>query len=308
MSVNHPKSDPPDVPLPNVSLIQTPPGMFDAAVTLGERKANQPFSTTVILGTLAGAYIATGAFVAMSVGGASPGIAAANPGLHRFLTGAIGIPMGLTLAVTAGGDLFTGNAMLVTAALLMQRATPGKLARNWLASYIGNVIGALGIVFAAVSSDVVTPGAAETVTALASSKVGLPFGVVFERGVLANWLVCVAVYSATGSKTYLGKLVPILLSVSAFFALGFDHFVANMFFIPFAIALGADITLWQLVVENLIPVTLGNVVGGAVPVAGMYYLAYGQKAKTPGPVAGTAPPAVPTASPSSASLKKVKKP
>lgn len=270
----------PSVVLAPPAPAPAPPGPFEASAAIGAKKAAQPFSKTLLLGIVGGMYLSIGALLAMSVGGSSPALAAANPGMHRFLIGAIGLPAGLTLAITAGGDVFAGNTMLVTAAALVRRASWTQLARNWTAAYIGNLLGAFALVAAAVSAATVSPGAAASATALAKVKVGMPFGVAFVRGILCNWLVCSAIYVSAVQKDFLNKFIPILLGVSAFITLGYDQAVVNMFFIPFAMALGADITWKQFFVGNLLPVTLGNIVGGAILVAGIFHFAMKMKARS----------------------------
>merc|ERR1711915_866606 len=134
--------------------------------------------------------------------------------------------------------------------------------KSWSASYIGNFVGSLLLAYLAYESK--TLGAGPASVAIATAKANLPFGVAFVRGILCNWLVCMAVYMASGCVSMTSKMVAVWFPISAFVALGLDHSVVNMFLIPLAMLRGADITIKQMFLKNLIPVTLGNIVGGAL--------------------------------------------
>lgn len=254
-----------------------PPGAFQAAVTLGAMKASQPAWKVLLLGIIAGAYIAIGALLALTVAGAVPALKVANIGLQKFLLGAVGLPAGLTMVCVAGGELFTGNTALITAALLARRTTFPKLLKNWFWSYIGNFIGSLAIVWLAIATTSVTGPSVAAAVGIAGVKTSMPFLAAFLKGVLCNWLVCLAVYMSNAATDFTGKFLAIWLPISSFVAMGFDHSVANMFLIPIGMKLGADVSTKQFLMANLLPVTLGNVFAGVVLVALVYYLAYGQQ-------------------------------
>jgi formate transporter len=258
--------------------MQAPASALTVAQTLGAVKAAMPAGKVLLLGFLAGAYIALGSLLAVSVGGAVPGLAASNPGLQKLLFGMVGLPTGLTLVLTAGGELFTGNTALVTSALLANRATVPGLLRSWTASFIGNFLGSLAVVYLAVASGVLTGPGLATVVAIAKAKTSLTFTAAFTRGIICNWLVCLGVWLASSANDMTGKFVAVLLPISAFVAIGFDHSIANMFLIPMGMMSGAkSVSVRAFLIGNLLPVTLGNIVGGAVLVAAMYHLAYGRK-------------------------------
>lgn len=256
---------------------KSPPAAFAAATTLGASKAATPLAKVFLLAVLAGAYISLGALLALSVGGASPALAAANPGLSKFLFGAVGLPLGLTLVVTAGGELFTGNTLLVGAAALAGKARWPALALNWAVAFVGNFLGCLLIVRLAVVAACLTPPSVAVAVSVATAKVGMSFTKAFVRGLLCNWLVCLGVYLSNAASGFGSKFLAVFLPVSAFVTMGFDHSVANMFLVPMGMALGADVGWKAFLVANLWPVTLGNIVGGMGMVAGMYYLCYGKK-------------------------------
>lgn len=212
------------------------------------------------------------------VGGGSPGVAAANPGLGKWLSGAIGLPVGLAMVILTGSELFTGNVFFMLVAWLSKKVTASQLALNWAVSFSGNFAGALFIAALAYAAGTT---AAEpwlgTTLAVASMKAGLPFAVALTRGVLCNWMVCTAVWIALAAQSTAGKLLGIWMLVSSFVAMGFEHSIANMFLLPLGILNGAPITFSDFLLKNLLPVTLGNVIGASLLVALITFIAYGTK-------------------------------
>ena len=259
-------------------LLAPPPAGYEGAVAAGEKKANMPTSKIFNLGVLSGCHIGFGAFLMLSVGGACPGLAATNPGLKAIVSGLFGLPFGLMMTLLSGAELFTGNTALVTMAVLEGKADKGQLAKSWGASYAGNFVGSLILAYLAFMGATLAGGGASVPVAMA--KTSMPFKVAFVRGILCNWLVCMAVYLASMAKDAAGKMVPILFCISAFIALGLEHSVANMFIIPLGIFNGAAVTWGSFLMKNLLPVTLGNIVGGAVCVAMGFSLAYGKLGKS----------------------------
>jgi formate transporter len=263
------------------------PGEIAALVeTRGVAKANASAVTTLVLGVVAGAFIGLGAVLSTTIlSGSTPGSGAA-----RWLAG-IGFSLGLILVVVAGAELFTGNNLLVMG-LVSRRITVALLLRNWALVYVGNLIGATSIVLMVwlaewwKQSDGMV-GA--TALSIAAAKTSLPFGVVLMRGVLANALVCLAVWLATGGRTVTDKVIAIVLPISAFVAGGFEHSVANMYFIPVGwllkreptVVAASTATEEQLASldivgfgNNLAAATIGNVIGGAVLVGLVYWFVY----------------------------------
>jgi formate/nitrite transporter len=254
--------------------------------TRGVAKANAGAVTSLVLGVLAGAFIGLGAVLSTTIlTGSTPGSGAA-----RWVAG-IGFSLGLILVVVAGAELFTGNNLLVMA-LVSRRITVGLLLRNWIFVYVGNFVGAMSIVVMVWLAEwwKQSDGAVgATALSVAAAKTSLPFGVVLMRGVLANALVCLAVWLATGGRTVTDKIVAIILPISAFVAAGFEHSVANMYFIPIGLLLereptvtaGTTATNEQLAsldivgfANNLAAATVGNVIGGAVLVGLVYWFVY----------------------------------
>lgn len=228
----------------------------------------------LLLGILAGAFIAFGA--------EASSLAAHNitaTGLQRLIMGCV-FPVGLIMVVLLGAELFTGNCMMV-AALTDRRIGIGRLLRNWVVVYVGNLVGALivvGLVNATGQLGYSENGLAVLTMKIAATKTGLDFGAAFCGGILCNVLVCIAVLLAMASKNVIGKIAGIWFPIMAFVLSGFEHSIANMYYIPAGIlaatnpayaasaqVAGVDLSGLDIMgfLSNIVPVTLGNIVGGA---------------------------------------------
>jgi len=205
-------------------------------------------------------------------------VTGSNPGFGvARLLGGVSFCLGLVLVVVAGAELFTGNNLLAIAwasGLIGTR----DVARNWLLAYLGNVIGCLGTVLFVAWADVASLGGGavgETAIRIAGAKAALPLGEAFARGVLCNALVCLAVWLAMGGRSVSDKILAVLFPIAAFVTMGLEHSIANWFFLPFGLALDAQGTVSRMgVARNLAAVTAGNVVGGTLLVAAVYWVAY----------------------------------
>jgi formate transporter len=196
-------TSPPSSPTIAMTL-KSPPALYEGAVAAGAAKAAAPASKIFKLGVVAGCHIAFGAYLALSVGGACPGIAAENPGLQKLIFGAIGLPTGLIMTLVTGAELFTGNTALVTGAYMEGKITKQQLFKNWICSYAGNFVGSLLLAWLAYKAG--TLGTGPAAVNIAVAKCAAPWDVTFYRGVLCNWLVCMAVYMASGCSTMIGKM------------------------------------------------------------------------------------------------------
>jgi formate/nitrite transporter len=237
----------------------------------GVGKVRLPALQTVTQATLAGAFIAIGAMYYT--------LAVTDPGLgfgpSRML-GGIAFSLGLVLVVIAGAELFTGNALIVMASV-DGRVRLAELARNWALVYAGNLAGALGAAALITLADglaLADGRLGETAAGIAQAKVALGWPAAFFRGILCNALVCLAVRLSYASRDVTGKILAVVLPISAFVALGFEHSVANMCLIPVALMHGAGGVTVAGFLSNLVPGTAGNVVGGGVFVACVYWLCY----------------------------------
>ena len=229
-----------------------------------QKRARQSTGRLLLLSALAGGFIAL-AGVAASLGGALAG---------KLASAAI-FPIGLTMVLLAGSELFTGNCLFLMP-LLRRDVTAVQVLRNWVLVYLGNLFGGVLVALLVVKCGVLDD-IAPAVIATAAAKAGLSFGTAFLRGVLCNFLVCLAVWMAFCSGSAGGKIASLFGPIFVFVLCGFEHSVANMYYIPAGIFLceNAEVTFAGLA-QNLLPVTLGNLVGGCL-LGGILYLLYGRK-------------------------------
>ena len=233
-------------------------------------------ASTVVLAVMAGAFVALGAMLTSTIAAQST----LGAGPTRLLMG-LGLTMGLFFVVVTGAELFTGNNLMVMG-VLSRTILARELARNWALVYVGNLIGALVIVLLVFYGRWWEQGDfsfSEFSVTSADGKVNLSFGVAFLRGVVANMLVCLGVWMATAGRTVTDKLLAVFLPVTAFVAGGFEHSIANIFFLPFGALVAtdadalaaagltaADVSRLDIagIAQNLVAVTLGNIVGGVL--------------------------------------------
>lgn len=245
---------------------------------VGVVKAAMPVPTMFALAVLAGAFIALGAlFFTVTVTAGAAG-QPATFGLTR-VAGGITFSLGLILVVVGGAELFTGNN-LIAMAWASGRVTTGQVIRNWGWVYLGNLVGAVGtalLVWLAGVQTMSDGAVGETMVRIARAKISLDPVSAVARGILCNVLVCLAVWLCMGARSVADKILAILLPISAFVACGFEHSVANMYFLPIGIVLaaGGSAPLSILgAVNNLVLVTAGNILGGTVLVALVYWFVY----------------------------------
>lgn len=248
----------------------TPQQIAARVAEVGVAKARLPWPTQALLGVLAGAFIALGALLYTLVAAdASLGFAA-----QRFL-GRLVFSLGLLLVVVAGAELFTGNN-LIAMAWAEGRVSTGELLRNWALVGTANLVGAAGIALLAWGAGHGALAGGEvgrTVVRIATAKAALGPLQAFLLGVLCNLLVCMAVWASFAGRSVADKAVAVVFPVAGFVAAGFEHSIANLYFFPLAWLLGAPIGLADMA-GNLLPVIAGNIVGGSVLVAGVYWAIY----------------------------------
>ena len=262
------------------------------AQKVGVAKATSPWFTVFVLGILAGAYIGFGGLLSTTVtfdAASKWGI-----GFSKILSGAT-FSVGLMLVVIAGAELFTGNNLMVSS-VMTREITFGAMLKRWGVVYLANFVGSIFLAILFYFSGLWKTGDGALGAAavkIAYNKVALSFGEALWRGIGCNWLVCLAVWMALAARQVIGKIFAIFFPIMAFVAIGFEHSVANMYFIPTGILLmnGAGFTnvpgvdpsllcwvnfLWR----NLLPVTIGNIIGGVVFVGMSYWGAYLRPTKT----------------------------
>jgi nitrite transporter NirC len=225
----------------------------------------------LILSALAGIYVGFGIVLIFAVG--APLLAANSPAAKLAMGASFGVA--LSLVIVAGSELFTGNNLVMTVGLLRRSVSPAAVAGVWLLSFVGNLLGALLLAWLVAKSGVFATAPHLTVIEkTVTAKMTLPADQLFLRGVLCNWLVCLAVWCAMRSTSEAGKLIMVFWCLFAFIGAGFEHSVANMTLLGIGLfqAHGPAVTIGGFV-HNLIWVTLGNLAGGALFVGGAYWLA-----------------------------------
>jgi formate transporter len=263
-----------------------PPQVAQRVEAVGMAKGTGNISSTILLGILAGVFIGLGAMFCTVV--------TTDLGLGFGLTkllGGISFCLGLILVVIAGAELFTGNCLIVMS-WMSGRTSLAKLMRNWGLVYFANLLGALslaGLMFYTYQWGFNNYGVGANALLIANAKVNLSFGSALARGILCNVLVCLAVWLCFSARTVTGKILSILFPITAFVAAGFEHSIANMYFIPTGILLAnqpavleaAGVTAssvsnlnWAGFIANLVPVTIGNIIGGGILIGAIYWLAY----------------------------------
>lgn len=270
-----------------------PDEMARRAEDVGVKKANLPIEKMFVLAVLAGAFISMGAIFATTV---TAGAGDISFGITRLL-GGLAFSLGLILVVVAGAELFTGNNLIVIATA-SGKISPWKLLQCWLVVYLGNLFGSIATAALVLFTRQYEQGGGDVglnALNIANSKCELEFFQAFALGILCNALVCLAIWLCLSARKVADKILAIIFPITAFVAAGFEHCVANMYFIPYALFVRAhasdkfwnsidhspedfaSITWQNFWIVNLVPVTLGNVVGGAVMVGLVYWLIYRTK-------------------------------
>ncbi len=263
-----------------------PPEVAQKAEAVGVTKGTRDTLSTILLGILAGVFIGLGAmFCTVLTTDAGLGF-----GMTKLL-GGLSFCLGLILVVIAGAELFTGNCLIVMS-WMSGRTSFVRLLRNWGLVYFANLVGALslaGLMFYTYQWTFNDYGVGANALLIANAKVNLSFGSALARGILCNALVCLAIWLCFSARTVTGKILSILFPITAFVAAGFEHSIANMYFIPMGMLLAnqpavmaaagvtadgvANLTVAGFI-GNLVPVTIGNIIGGSILVGAVYWLAY----------------------------------
>lgn len=274
-----------------------PPEMAEHGENVGVKKAGLNALTTFLLAVLAGAFIALGAIFATTVSAGASGMLPF--GVTKLLSG-LAFCLGLILVIVGGAELFTGNTLIVMA-WAARKVSLDALLRNWSLVYLGNFVGALGtagLVYLGRQHTFGGGAIGQNMLTIASAKLGYTFVQAVALGVLCNGLVCLAVWLTYSARTTVDKIAAIIFPITAFVAAGFEHSVANMYFVPMGLlvkdfdpgwvsANAASLDLSRLtwdnfLVKNLLPVTIGNIIGGAVLVAAIYWFIYRRDARGAG--------------------------
>ncbi|MBQ7616201.1 MAG: formate/nitrite transporter family protein [Butyrivibrio sp.] len=256
--------------------MKSPAAIASTYETTGTAKTKMSFRKTFLLGIMAGAFIALG-----GLGSQIASVCAPDPSTGRLISSVV-FPIGLFMVLVGGAELFTGNCLIMIP-VLSKKATVKGMLRNWGIVYLGNLAG--GIIIALLANFSHTYAFADGAlaqavvnTAVAKSNISFTDGLL--KGILCNILVCMAVWCSFAADELAGKVLALWLPVMLFIIGGFEHCVANMYFIPAGMiatsvyGIAADISLFGFLVTNLIPVTIGNIIGGGICVGAMYYMIY----------------------------------
>ncbi len=245
--------------------VKTPREITEATLAIGNNKATLPAGKLTVQAVQAGAFIAFGGLLSIIAGFGFPEITASNPSMQKLLSGAV-FPIGLILVVILGAELFTGNNALLVPAFMKRHYGIGAVIKNWTIVYFANFAGAVAFawIFAYAAGLTSSGPYHDAIVNMAVAKTSLPWLTCFIKGIGANWCVCLAVWLALAGHNLMEKALGCFLPVMAFVALGYEHCIANMFFIPLGMMEGAPVSIWDFVTCNLIPATLGNIVGGAL--------------------------------------------
>ncbi len=271
-----------------------PAEMAVKAEQIGVKKATMNFGALLVLSVLAGAFIAFGAAFSTTV---TAGASGSMPfGLIRLIAGLV-FSLGLILVVVGGAELFTGNNLIVMA-WANRKVSLTQLLRNWAIVYLGNFLGAFataGLIYFSAQHTLGGGVVGAAALATAEAKSGLSFSQAFVRGILCNVLVCLAVWLSYSGRTTADKMLAVIPPITAFVACSFEHSIANMYFIPVGLFIKswASDSFWNQIgkaasdypalswghfwTANLVPVTLGNIIGGAVLVGIVYWFVYLRK-------------------------------
>ena len=268
------------------------------AENVGVAKGNLPLLKKFLLSILAGAFISLGAIFCTTVitGNGANGAIALPFGIMKLLGGVV-FCLGLILVVVAGAELFTGNNLLIMATV-SKKLTIAKLVRSWVIVYIGNFVGSVLTAYGmylTMQYTMANGGIGLKALAIANGKCGLDFMPALTRGIFCNALVCLAVWLCFSCRSTTDKILAIIFPITGFVACGFEHCVANMYFVPIGLLVKSDtaflekvgktagdyenLTLGNFFSANLVPVTIGNIIGGVLFVGIIYWMIYCKKAK-----------------------------
>ena len=248
-----------------------PKVQYHAMAAGGAAKTKEPVPANLLSGALSGAYVSFAAVLSITVASALGDV---SPGVSKLVFGGL-FPIALLHILAGGNQLFTGNTAACAMAYYEGLIDMDALIRNWVVTYAGNLAGSIAFLEAFKMTGLLTGSTAKMAAGITAGKIKATFMQQVVKGIFANWLVCLGVFMATGESDLVGKMVGAWFPVSAFVMIGFEHSIANLFLLPLGLAAGADATVMDTITENIIPVTIGNIIAGAVVFGGSYSYLYG---------------------------------
>ena len=248
-----------------------PKVQYHAMAAGGAAKTKEPVPANLLSGALSGAYVSFAAVLSITVASALGDV---SPGVSKLVFGGL-FPIALLHILAGGNQLFTGNTAACAMAYYEGLIDMDALIRNWVVTYAGNLAGSIAFLEAFKMTGLLTGSTAKMAAGITAGKIKATFMQQVVKGIFANWLVCLGVFMATGESDLVGKMVGAWFPVSAFVMIGFEHSIANLFLLPLGLAAGADATVMHTITKNIIPVTIGNIIAGAVVFGGSYSYLYG---------------------------------
>ena len=241
--------------------------VYERISVLSKKKCNQNLNKQFISALLSGCFLAFGACCSIRVGGH---IENSDIGYQRIVSGIFGLPIGLLLIVLYQTQLFTGNTAFYTIGFLEKKIFLKRMMLSFAIVYIGNLLGSILFAYMVYHSQILNNS--PSILSLAELKVSSNWSVTFMKGILCNWFVCLSLWQASCGNSVIDKAIGIFLPISGFVTMGLEHCVANMYIIPQGMILGANVTIIDFIVNNLIPVTLGNIISGVLFVGVTSYI------------------------------------
>jgi len=256
---------------PSAVLTNSPAETYEELVQASVNLKNESWQKTFHAALMGGAYVGMACLLSFTLGG----------NMFRSYTAQMAVfaalfPVNLLLILQSGGQLFSGNSATMAMGVLEKKVTLKDLMRNWSIAFAGNMIGCLLIGVLANYTGILTGGASEMIVSTTMRKCSAEFGPTLVKGIMCNWLVCMAVWLCTMAKGLGGKMIGAWFPISMFVAIGFEHSVTNMFLLPAGILSGAPVSVLDVLVKNLIPVTIGNAIAGALVVAVSMSFSFGR--------------------------------
>jgi len=255
-------------------LTSSPAETYKTLVQASIELKSQSWQKTLVASMMGGAYVGMACLLSFVLGGNM-----FSQHMAQMVAFAALFPANLLLILQSGGQLFSGNSATMAMGVLEKKVTIKDLVRNWSITYAGNMLGCLLVGLAANYSGILTGGAMNMIVTNVVKKCSGAFGPTLVKGVMCNWLICLAVWLCTMAKGLGGKMIGAWFPISMFVAIGFEHSVTNMFILPAGLLAGAPVSIFDMLLKNLIPVTIGNAIAGALVVAVSMSFSFGRLGK-----------------------------
>ena len=249
-----------------------PKVQYHAMAAGGAAKTKEPVPANLLSGALSGAYVSFAAVLSITVASALGDV---SPGVSKLVFGGL-FPIALLHILAGGNQLFTGNTAACAMAYYEGLIDMDALIRNWVVTYAGNLAGSIAFLEAFKMTGLLTGSTAKMAAGITAGKIKATFMQQVVKGIFANWLVCLGVFMATGESDLVGKMVGAWFPVSAFVMIGFEHSIANLFLLPLGLKAGAELSVMDTIMKNVVPVPIGNIIAGAIVFSASYSYLYGK--------------------------------